>query len=110
MQCRAVLAELAVGLQSAHYAVEPGRVNVELVGELRNGDPGTLADEPQDVLLSLAWGGGATARARRPMPLAGASARRCRLGLRLACTLAACSRRASRRGGGVGRAAVGCGG
>src|SRR3954467_12655277 len=111
MQGRAVLAELAVGLQSAHYAVEPGRVNVELVGELRDGDPGTVADEPQDVLLSLAWGHGATARARGPLRRAGASARRCRLRLRVGRTLPPRGGPGRRVGGGaVGRGGPGRGG
>src|SRR4051794_4562871 len=50
----AVLAEAPLVEQLVDEAVEPGRVDAELLADLAHRDPRPVGDEPQDVVLALA--------------------------------------------------------
>jgi hypothetical protein len=47
-----LLGDRAFLLELVHRAVQTGGVDSELLGDLADGDAGTLIDEAQDVLLS----------------------------------------------------------
>jgi len=77
-QRRALLGDLALGLQPAHDCVQPGRIDAQLSGELGDRDPRTLTDEPRHVLLALAGRRSVATRSlRRPgtLPAARVAAR-----------------------------------